>query len=340
MKRFIFRSGVVLAFAAIVAACTMKKQEAPGLTGPSEFAKSLNVSLTPDSIQQDGASQSIVTATATGLNGEPLPNLSLRAEIRVNGILVDFGTLSARNVVTNGAGKATFVYTSPPTPSGLVTDAQTIVQIGVTPAESDFANSSTRFVSLRLLPPGKIQAPSDLALSFDDAGTAKNATVDDAAIFTVIPPPGVTIVRYTWNFGDGSSTTTSVPSATHAFRSPGSFVVMAVAEDTIGRSGRASSNITIEGPPLPEADFVFSPSNPAPGDVVRFNASTSKPTPGRTIVGYSWDFGNGQTGSGLAPSTVFPELRTYTVTLTVTDDRGRIDSTTKTISVAKPTALR
>ena len=72
MKRFIFRSGVVLAFAAVVAACTMKKQEAPGLTGPSEFAKSLNVSLTPDSIQQDGASQSIVTATATGLNGEPL----------------------------------------------------------------------------------------------------------------------------------------------------------------------------------------------------------------------------------------------------------------------------
>ena len=34
------------------------------------------------------------------------------------------------------------------------------------------------------------------------------------------------------------------------------------------------------------------------------------------------------------------ELRTYTVTLTVTDDRGRIDSTNKTISVAKPTALR
>jgi hypothetical protein len=28
MKRFIFRSGVVLAFAAVVAACTMKKQEA------------------------------------------------------------------------------------------------------------------------------------------------------------------------------------------------------------------------------------------------------------------------------------------------------------------------
>lgn len=339
MKQFIFRSGVVLALAAVVAACTMKKQEAPSLTGPSEFAKSLSVSVTPDSIQQDGASQSIVTATATGLNGEPLPNLSLRAEIRVNGVLVDFGTLSARNMVTNGAGKAAFVYTAPATPSGLVTDAQTVVQIGVTPVESDFANSSTRFVSLRLLPPGKIQAPNDLVLSFADS-TTTTTTVDDSAIFTVIPPPGVTIVRYTWNFGEGSTTTTSVPSATHVFRTPGAFVVSAVAEDTIGRTGRATSNITVAGPPLPEADFVFSPTNPGPGDVVRFNASTSTPTPGRTIVSYSWDFGNGQTASGLAPSTVFPELRSYTVTLTVTDDRGRTDSTTKTISVVKPTTLR
>jgi hypothetical protein len=340
MKQFILRRGVLLALAAVVASCTMQKQEAPSLTGPSEFGKSLSIVVDPDSIQQDGVSSSTVNVTALGANGEPLADRVIRAEIRVDGILTDFGTLSPRSGRTNAAGKATFVYTAPPTPTGLVVDAQTVVQIGITPSESDFANSATRFVSLRLLPPGKIQPPSGLALSFDTAGTTTTSTVDDSAIFTVIPPPGVTIVRYTWNFGDGSSTTTGLPTATHTFRSPGSFVVSATAEDTIGRTGSASSNITVAGPPLPEADFVFSPTNPAPGDVVHFNASTSTPSPGRTIVGYAWDFGNGQTGSGVAPSTIFPDLRSYTVTLTVTDDRGRIDSTTKTISVVKPSSLR
>src|SRR5687767_3237517 len=103
--------------AATAASCTMKSQEAPDLTGPSEHFQSITVSVTPDVLSQDGGSQSVITMIARGPNGESLRNVSMRVEIHVNGTPVDFGSLSARNVVTNSEGRATAVYTAPSAPS-------------------------------------------------------------------------------------------------------------------------------------------------------------------------------------------------------------------------------
>ena len=44
--------------------CTLKEQEAPPLSGPSEFAKSITVSVSPDILSQDGSSQSRITVSA------------------------------------------------------------------------------------------------------------------------------------------------------------------------------------------------------------------------------------------------------------------------------------
>src|SRR3954470_7511354 len=114
--------GTALAVA-LAAGCTMKNQDAPPLTGPSELGTSINVSVTPDILQQDGASQSLVTITARDSNGLPYKNLSLRSEIEVGGVHVDFGSLSARNLVTDSSGRATLVYTAPSSPSGPAVDA-------------------------------------------------------------------------------------------------------------------------------------------------------------------------------------------------------------------------
>ena len=97
-----------------VASCTTHKTEIPALTGPSDVGTSLAVHVTPDTIFQDGASQSLVTVNAFDSNGQPLRNLPLRAEIRVNGIITDFGSLSARSIVTDQSGRATVTYTAPP----------------------------------------------------------------------------------------------------------------------------------------------------------------------------------------------------------------------------------
>ena len=65
------------------------------------------------------------------------------------------------------------------------------------------------------------------------------------------------------------------------------------------------------------------------------NASGSTVPPGRTIVSYDWDFGDGTTGSGQTVSHTYHQLRTFTIVLTVTDSTGRKNSVpfSKTITV-------
>ena len=55
-----------------------------------------------------------------------------------------------------------------------------------------------------------------------------------------------------------------------------------------------------------------------------------------TIVSYSWNFGDGNTGSGATPSNNYAAAGTYTVSLTVTDDDGATDSESRSITVTEP----
>ncbi len=89
----------------------------------------------------------------------------------------------------------------------------------------------------------------------------------------------------------------------------------------------------------PTAAFVFSPTAPAEHTSVLFDASSS--TDDGTIVGYSWAFGDGSTGAGRVTSHAFTLAGEYTVTLTVTDDRGLKASASQKVVVsasARPTA--
>jgi hypothetical protein len=79
----------------------------------------------------------------------------------------------------------------------------------------------------------------------------------------------------------------------------------------------------IQAPGGPTANFTVTP-NPAlkAPDVVTFNASGSKAAVGRTIVGYSWNFGDGGTKTGPVVTHDF-NPGSYVVVLTVTDDIGQ-----------------
>lgn len=84
----------------------------------------------------------------------------------------------------------------------------------------------------------------------------------------------------------------------------------------------------------PVAAFSFSPTNPAPGAVVSFNAGASY-DPDGTIVSYSWDFnGDGVFDrTGVTTTWTFPAPGTYTVRLVVTDNRGATGQTTRSVTV-------
>jgi PKD repeat protein len=78
------------------------------------------------------------------------------------------------------------------------------------------------------------------------------------------------------------------------------------------------------------ASFTFSPVEPTAADDVKFT-DTSSDDDGN-IVAWGWNFGDGTTSIERNPSHKFKE-GSYTITLTVTDDKGAKDSTSKLVSV-------
>jgi PKD repeat protein len=101
------------------------------------------------------------------------------------------------------------------------------------------------------------------------------------------------------------------------------------------------------GFPLPK--FTYSPVAPGEAQDVNFDASTSiaaclrnpadpnnaascTPADG-TITSYQWDFGNGQTASGVRVTTRFPTNGIYAVKLIVTNDRGFSNQVSQNVTV-------
>jgi PKD repeat protein len=334
MKRITCQFGltaVVFLSVAGVIACTTKKQEAPPLTGPSEFGTSISVSITPDVITQDGASQSLITITARDPNGQPLRNVSLRVETLLNGQRIDVGSLSARTVVTGSDGKATLTFTAPP---GTVNGTQQIVTIAVTPLGSDANSAVTHTATVRLVPQGIIIPPSGLVAVFTFSPPAP--AEDTLVLFDASTSrSNTTIASYTWNFGNGR--TGSGATATTVFEDPGSYFVTLTIRDELGRSVSTTNTVTVTAGAAPSAAFDFSPTDPRTGQPVNFNGARSTAATGRRIVSYAWDFGDGNFGTGQTPSHSYALPRTYTVVLTVTDDTGRTASASNTVTVVAST---
>ncbi|MDF9399354.1 immune inhibitor A domain-containing protein [Vibrio sp. 1180_3] len=57
------------------------------------------------------------------------------------------------------------------------------------------------------------------------------------------------------------------------------------------------------------------------------------------LVSYVWDFGNGQNSTDMAPTWHYAKAGDYSVTLTVTDDKGATNTVTRTVHVELPNAL-
>lgn len=328
--------GAIAAAAFTWGACTMKNQEAPSLTGPSELGTSITVTVSPDVLTQDGFSQSLVTITARGPNGEPLRNLSLRAQILVDGVAADFGSLSARTIVTDANGRATLVFTTPGSPAASGVDRNTVVTIAVTPVGSDFGNATPRTASIRLVPPGIVIPPDGLQPRFTPSTltpTDNQQVFFDASASTA--PANNPIVNFAWDFGDGSRG--SGITTTHSFTAPGTFVVTLTVSDAFNRSVSTSQVVSVSGGALPTAAFNISPTSataPRVGQVVNFNAAESNPGLGRTIRSYEWVFGDGSSATTSTAQTThtYQSAGDFIATLKVIDDVGRV-------SVAFPLTL-
>lgn len=114
---------------------------------------------------------------------------------------------------------------------------------------------------------------------------------------------------------------------------PGNYALVVTAT-----SGSLSHSIqitvTVTPPPNrpPVSTFTYSPGDPRTGDFVGFDGSGSFDSDG-FIVSWSWNFGDGSFSSGTFVGHSYFSPGVYTVTLTVTDNRGGMASSSQSITV-------
>ena len=336
---YIRRAAAALVAVAATAACTVHSTEVPSLAGPSELALTLKVTATPDSITQDGGSQSSVKVTAIGPDGKPISGLPVRVDMVVGGVPQDFGTLAARTLVTGNDGSVTTVFTAPAAPpngqfgscNGLPGTCVTIVAAAT---GSNFTTTNPQSATIRLVPPGVIVPPAGTpTAAFTVTPTPVQMNVPatfDASAST--PGANATTLTYDWTFGDGA--TASGKTVTHAFTTIGNFVVTLTVTNERGLSASTTQSVAVAASAPPTGDFVVSPVPQVAGDPVTFNASGVRAAAGRTIVNYSWNFGdNTGTASGVVVIHIFPTAGTFVTVLTATDDAGQSVVVTKSITV-------
>ncbi len=83
----------------------------------------------------------------------------------------------------------------------------------------------------------------------------------------------------------------------------------------------------------PTASFTRSPASGTIPLSVFFDAMVSADSDG-AIASYTWNFGDGSMGDGVSPTHTFTSVGTFSVTLTVVDDRGKQAETMRMVDVA------
>ena len=142
------------------------------------------------------------------------------------------------------------------------------------------------------------------------------ACVNDSVNFLDLSGGPYPIINWLWDFGDGSLSTTQSP--THFYPTDSVFTVLLTVYDQNGCSDTMSITDVIEVT-SPRANFSINNATGCPGTIVTFNDLT---IPDTTIVGWYWDFGDGNTSTQPNPTHIYTDSGSYTVSLTVTNLLG------------------
>ncbi len=138
--------------------------------------------------------------------------------------------------------------------------------------------------------------------------------------------PDGSISAYSWNFGDGVTSTAQNPP--HTFAAAGTYTVTLTVTDNQGATNSVSHSVTVAtGNQPPVASFTSSCSG-----LTCVFTSTSSDADG-SISAYNWTFGDGGSSTAQNPAYTYATRGLYTVTLTVTDNQGAIDSGSQQVHV-------
>ena len=250
MRNVLGLGGVVAATILVGSACVVHQTTEPPLSGPSELAQSVSVTVSPDTLSLGTSATSagqaaVVAVRVRDRNGSPLSDRTVRVDELVGGAPSSCGTLAQHNLQTdaNGIAKTTFTAPGLPMPQPECQGFTNPVTIAATVVGSDFQTALPQVATIRLVEPTVISVPGAIAVNFivspNPAVVNSQVSFSDAGSSS----PGHTIVSFRWDFSDG---VTKFGSAVqHDFNSVGAFTATLTVTDDIGQSSFKTASVVI-----------------------------------------------------------------------------------------------
>jgi PKD repeat protein len=236
--------------------CGLEEIEIPDLVGPAGLGLNLRLTATPDIITADGFSTSLVQATVRDQNGRPVSGRELFFSVAdEDGAAADIGTLRGASgtvgvgtglvVRTNAQGIAQVVYEAPPR-TDATANQRILVSVRPVGTDANGATRSTVGIELRsaeprLFPqnPANVDPDCDFAVEAPSGFRANQAILFQSTSFD----PDGTIVRYFWDFGNG--TRTDAPDGAAVYRVPSDYTVTHIVTDDDGAQAACEAAFTI-----------------------------------------------------------------------------------------------
>ncbi|MBU1431554.1 PKD domain-containing protein [Myxococcota bacterium] len=158
---------------------------------------------------------------------------------------------------------------------------------------------------------GPYEIEEGVSLILSAAGTAAGSLVEP-------------IVTFEWDFGDGlSAAGATLEAPSHVYADAGSYTVNLRVNDADSFCEVTTTVTVTEVDPIIDVVGIgiAAPAAPIEGEAVRFTIGQT--APGSTsdpLTRFAWDFGDGATAEGQAPTHTYPDNGVYNVCLTVEDE--------------------
>jgi CSLREA domain-containing protein/uncharacterized repeat protein (TIGR01451 family) len=271
-------------------------------------APSPQLSLVKNAPSLAGAGEFITyTLTAANYLTTTVTNVVLTDTIPTNATYISGGTLIG-NVVSWTLPSLAVGETF--TRSFIVTATQTITNhdYRVSAAGGYSTTSSVPVVTIVVEPITGLAATNDSPTTIGNMTTlmASTATGGD--------------VSYAWTFGDGD--TGNGANTTHTYPDVGVYTAVVTATNPVSTL-TATTVVTITDAPITGLSASNNSPTPAGSPTTLMATVTSG-----TNINYTWNFGDGTTGSGANTSHVYPDVGVYTAVVTATNSVSTVAATT------------
>jgi tetratricopeptide (TPR) repeat protein len=170
----------------------------------------------------------------------------------------------------------------------------------------------------------KINAPPVAAFTFSPSGPSAGDSISFDASQSKDPDGKIT--DYEWIFGDGDSGNGIY--VLHNYSIGGNYLVELKIKDDSNATDIRESLVKVNRPAI--ASISYYPTSPRMEEKVTFDASQSADPDGK-IVDYEWKFGDGYSANGDKVKHTYLEVGNFTVTLILTDNKGK--KTSSSISI-------